>query len=412
MQRVRMSLPFFKDYGWEAEIVTVDPQYSDMNTDPLLTQSIPDNTPVHYVKAFSKKWTSKFGLGSIALRSFFFYRKTVNALLLKKQYDLIYFSTTQFPVCILGAYWKRRFKVPYVIDMQDPWHSEYYRNKPKSEHPPKYWFSYNLNKRLEPLAMKKVDGLISVSQAYLHTLHQRYSTSKTIPQKTITFGAFDLDFEIAKNNLHLQPSVLPNQNFEINIVYVGRGGQDMQDAITYLFKAFKSGLSNQKEKFSRLHFYFIGTSYAANGKGIPTIAPLAKALEIDGYVTEMTNRIPFYQTLNTLADAEALFIPGSNDPQYTASKIYPYVLARKPLLALFHAQSSVVPFLKSCNAGTVVTFDNSPQEIEQKIYTFLNDLADNKIFPLIQNFDVIERYSAKAMTKEQCEVFDAVTNKL
>src|SRR5690349_13954411 len=101
MQRIRMSLPYFKQYGWEAEIVTVDPKYSDMQKDDLLTQSIPDDIKLHLVKAFSKKWTSKIGLGSIALRSIGSYMLKVNQLLKNQRFDLIYFSTTQFPVCIL-----------------------------------------------------------------------------------------------------------------------------------------------------------------------------------------------------------------------------------------------------------------------------------------------------------------------
>ena len=108
MQRIRMSLPYFKDYGWEAEVVTIDPKHSDIIKDDLLLESVPSDIPVHLIQAFSKKWTSKFGLGSISLRSLWFYRLKVNSLLKQKKNDLIYFSTTQFPVCILGAYWKKR----------------------------------------------------------------------------------------------------------------------------------------------------------------------------------------------------------------------------------------------------------------------------------------------------------------
>ena len=103
MQRIRMSLPYFRDLGWNAEIVTVDPAYSDLVIDSLLCEAIPDNTIIHLIKAFPKKWTGKFGLGSIALRSIGFYHQKVTRLLQQNKYDLVYFSTTQFPVCILGA---------------------------------------------------------------------------------------------------------------------------------------------------------------------------------------------------------------------------------------------------------------------------------------------------------------------
>ena len=149
MQRVRMSLPYFQTYGWEAEVVAVDPACTDLPQDRLLLESIPEGIKIHLVKALGKKWTSRLGFGSISYRSWWFFKKKVNEILKKKRFDLIYFSTTQFQVCTLGAYWKEKFKIPYVIDMQDPWHSEYYQDKPKKQQPPKYWLSYRLNKFLE-----------------------------------------------------------------------------------------------------------------------------------------------------------------------------------------------------------------------------------------------------------------------
>ena len=73
-------------------------------------------------------------------------------------------------------------------------------------------------------------------------------------------------------------------------------------------------------------------------------------------VSEVTDRIPYFEALQCLRDADALFVPGSDDPGYTASKIYPYILAKKPLLAVFHAESSVVGLLQKTRAGTVVGF--------------------------------------------------------
>jgi hypothetical protein len=408
MQRVRMSLPYFKEFGWEAEVVTVDIRFSDMNTDPLLNQSIPADIPIHYVNALPKKWTSKLGLGSIAIRSLPFYMKKVNRLLKRKRFDLIYFSTTQFPVCVLGAYWNKKFNVPYVIDMQDPWHSEYYEENPGEPRPAKYWFSYRLNKKLEPIAMKKAGGLIAVSEGYLQTLAGRYPNCRQIPTQTITFGAFQPDFAIAEKNVTLQPSFLSSQHGKANIVYIGRGGKDMEKAVSHLFHAFKLGLEEHPSCFQKIHFYFIGTSYAASGLGIPTIYPLAEQAGIENFVTEITDRIPFYQTLNTLADASALFIPGSTDPQYTASKIYPYVMVKKPLLAFFHPSSSVVPFLRDVGIGTVLTFDQNPKEVEQKMLAFMMEVAEGRLPPEMPNAGVMERYSAKSMTKRQCELFQAV----
>jgi len=406
MQRVRMSLPYFKAFGWEAEVVTVDEKKVDMAKDPLLLESIPDQIPVHRVSAFSKKWTSWFGLGSIALRSLWFYRKKVNALLRDRHYDLIYFSTTQFPVCILGPYWKRKFKVPYIIDMQDPWHSNYYEDKPKNERPKKYWFSYRLHKYLEPIAMKKVDGLMSVSAAYIKTLKERYPNLENIPYKVITFGANALDFEIARINDEQLRLYFNSTGEQTNLVYVGRGGYDMRDAITILFKALKKGLDEHFDLFKTVHMHFIGTSYAPGGTGTQTLYPVANELKIAGHVSEQTDRIGFYESIKQLLNADGLIIIGSNDSAYTASKVYPYILAQKPLLAIFNESSSAAKIITDCKAGDLITFNQNEETAYQVLTAYLNKVKNNQ--SVSTDFTAFEPYTASFLTKVQVNLFNEV----
>ncbi len=404
VHRVRMSLPYFKEFGWEPTIVTVDVQYSEMVKDELLCESVPAETKIYSVKAFDKKITSKLGLGSIGLRSLWFYRKKVNSILKAKHFDLVYFSTTQFPVCILGAYWKKRFHVPYVIDMQDPWHSEYYKDKPKNQQPPKYWFSYRLNKYLEPVALKKTDGLISVSDDYIKDLKKRYPEIKDVPADTITFGAFEPDLKIAVDNSNKFTSLL--QPGFINVVYVGRGGLDMHNAIAPVFESLKKGLTDEPALFNKLRFYFIGTSYAPAGTGTKTIMPLAIKYGVEEHVIEITDRISFYHSLTTLQQADALFIPGSDDPKYTASKLYPYLLTQNPLLAIFNSSSNAIQVLKDCTTGAFsLTFDEEPELVSENLYRILSDWADKKFSPvtLTSNF---QNYSAQNLTLKQVQLFE------
>jgi hypothetical protein len=404
-----MSLPYFKNYGWEAEVVTVSPSHSELVKDHLLNESIPADIRIHKVEAFSKKWTSKIGLGSLALRSLWYYKKYVNQLLKRQNFDLIYFSTTQFPLLILGAYWKRKFKIPYVIDMQDPWHSNYYEDKPKAERPQKYWFSYRLNKYLEPIAMGSVDGLISVSKAYLDTLVSRYPRLNQIPQKVITFGAFKEDFDLVRGKLGSFKLSYLKENGYFNFVYVGRGGHDMKEALILLFTAFKKGLFDNEKVFNKIRFHFIGTSYAPNGQGIPTIEPIANDIGVAAYVHEQTDRIPFYENICTLLTADALMIVGSDDPQYTASKIYPYILAERPLLAFFHPDSSAAKILKDCKAGEVISLVEPKTKAIETIYNYLLNASKGTLTTPDINWGSFEVYSAENMCKNQCKLFNQVT---
>ena len=408
MHRVRQSVWYFEAFGWKPTIVSVHEKCVEAEKESLLEESLPESLSIVKVRAFSTSWTRKIGLGALALRSLLFYLLAVNKLIKNNTIDLIYFSTTQFPVLILGRYWKWRFKVPYIIDMQDPWHSTYYLDKPKNERPKKYWFSYYLNKSLEPLAMKGCDGLISVSAVYIEKLKERYPILNEKPKQIITFGAFENDLVLTKN-VNISTHFFKNKDVRY-IVYVGRGGFDMQIAVTKVFEAFKYGLSENPTVFEEFHFLFVGTSYAPKGQGENTIHPVAKKIGIESYVTEYTDRVPYFEGLKILLEADLLFIPGSDDTSYTASKLYPYILTKKPILGIFHNESSAFSILQETNAGNVFSL----KEDARIVYNYLNMLLISiKEGKYINNTDwnSFEKYSAREMTRKQVEVFEAVVGK-
>jgi hypothetical protein len=405
-QRIRMSLPYFKKYGWSAEVVTVDQTFSDLVKDPYLIESIPKDIPIHYVSAFKKNWTSKIGFGNIGYRSILFYREYVDRLLKDTEFDLIYFSTTQFSVCLLGKHWKEKWGIPYVIDIQDMWHSEYYQSKSRKEQPPKYWISYPLNKYLEKEAMQYVDGLISVSKNYLDILKQRYTHLKNVPSKTITFGASNTDFSIAKNDKNIKPAFKNDRSF-LNLLYVGRGGYDLADAVELLFAAFRNVIATVPEA-KKIRFHFLGTSYAPPGTGDYTIIPLAKAAGIEEYVYEQPDRIGFYQTISSLLESDALFIPGSNDPNYTASKVFSYILAEKPLFAIFNSQSNAVKILQECSNADVLLLDKSMEQNLIILEGILTEIASGNPKAPIINKEAFRKYSADALTEKQTQLFNSI----
>ncbi len=291
--------------------------------------------------------------------------------------------------------------------MQDPWHSTYYLDKPKAERPPKYWFSYNLNKYLEPIAMKECDGLISVSKPYITQLEERYPSLKTKPNSVITFGAFAKDLEIARG---VKSLVFFNEGTYKNIVYVGRGGFDMQAALSLVFSAFKKGLEEQPELYTWFRFVFIGTSYAPKGKGVKTIEPIAEKEGILDYVSEHTDRVPYFEGLALLQKADLLFIPGSDDPAYTASKLYPYVLSKKPIMGIFHQNSSAKTILEETKSGEVCTLSDTMEIVYETVSKQLESIKANT-YANETDWGVFRKYSAEEMTKKQVELFNRVVSK-
>ncbi|KQR72686.1 hypothetical protein ASF92_05275 [Pedobacter sp. Leaf176] len=400
MHRVRTSLPYYKDFGWDVEVVVVDALYIDMIKDPILSLSVPDDIIIHTLSALPKKITQKFGLGSVALRSFWQYKSKVDRLLKRNNYDLIYFSTTQFPLLILGSYWKRKFDVPYVIDMQDPWHTDYYQRKPKKERPPKYWFSYRLNKYLEPIAMKKVGGLIAVSKTYIDDLVIGYPWLKNIPAAVIPFGADPQDYELAKSK---STYAIEFDEKKLNIVYTGAVGHIMRKSINFLCMALAGLKLSYPDAYSKIHLYFVGTSYAGAERAVHTVAPIAEQYAVDEVITEITTRIGYYDSLNLLHTADSLLILGSDDEAYNPSKIDVYALAGKPIIGIFNSGGAAVAKIGQLGSGKV--FKYSVNGEEEELVEFLNYLSKQSGSPLST-----KKYSnsAKTLTREQCNLFSKV----
>jgi hypothetical protein len=401
-----MSLPYFCLYNWEAEVVTVAETHADLPVDPILAKGIPPQIKIHRVGALNKNITEKLGLGSIALRSLWHLNKAVSLLLEREHFDLVFFSTTQFPVCILGRHWQRKYGIPYVIDMQDPWFSDYYQNKPKNKRPAKYWFSYRLNKYLEPIAMSRVGGLISVSPQYIIDLQKRYRRLNHVVTAVIPFGAFKPDMELAKQmDVVITEIINPTT---LNVLYIGRGGQDMETAIKIIFRGLAMAIENVPGLSDQIKLYFIGTSYAPNGRGNQTIMPIARNMGLGKNVIEITDRVGFYHALHLLNHADALIVPGSDDPKYTPSKLYPYLMTDKPLLTLFHPASPAMGVLDEYEAATSYTF--ATEHVESKVAEFFQAVASGSLRTVVYNENAITKFDAKSLTKLQCDIFNRVIN--
>ncbi len=410
-QRVRMSLPYFEEFGWKPHILTVRPDCVQGVHDPLLNQSVPKHIPTHHTGALSVKHTQRIGMSSLSLRCFPYLLKAGGRILAKEKFDLAYFSTTVFTAMALGYRWRKRFQLPYVLDFQDPWLSDYYKN-PNSPKPPggslKYGFSQTLAQLLEPPTLRHVSHIISVSPEYPKTLMQRYSWLRQDQFTVLPFGAPEADFK-QLSSLNIQQKIFDPNDGKKHWVYVGRGGGDMSLALRSLFLGIQSERQQNPEQWNSVKLHFVGTSYAPGNRAVKTIEPIAQELGIADLVEEYPHRIPYFEALQILVDSDAILLIGSNDPSYTASKLYPCILARKPIFALFHQQSSVVDILQRCNAGKVVTFNSNdnPANLINDVKTQLNGLLSlPKEYHPETNWSEFKPYTAREMTRQQCEIFD------
>src|SRR5437764_13661920 len=102
MHRVRMALPYFAENGWEPLILKIDPDEQEGTRDPQLAASLPPGIRTWQAGCIPKRWTAWFGLNHVGMRSVFHLARLGNTIIENERPALVFFSTTMFPLFLLG----------------------------------------------------------------------------------------------------------------------------------------------------------------------------------------------------------------------------------------------------------------------------------------------------------------------
>ncbi len=358
-QRARILLPYLVKDGFDVTVLAVNSKYVQANTDPELSGTLPEHVRIVYTKAFSSHGiVAKLGVRGLALRSIYHLYREGSALLEKEHFDLVYFSTTVYLSTLLGPYWKRHFGVPYILDYHDPWVNKYYKEHNVS--PPggklRYAFAQWLARRLEPGIVRQSSAITVVSDAYHEMLMKRYPDLIKTKIEYLPFGAPLRDFE-RLDALRPQRRLTKAEN-KVEVVYTGRVGEDILPQLRNLFEVI-SKLSPELRK--KLHLSFWGTGYAVGRRSREVVMPLANEYGLTEICTEHPERVPYFEALQLLIDADALLVFGSEEERYSPSKVYPCLLAQKPLVIFTPEQSSLARVMRKY--GITVNFEYNKERL-------------------------------------------------
>ncbi len=410
MQRVRMALPFLDELGWSATVLAVAPDLVEGAViEPLLEHTYPSQTRVIRVRGISPKVTRWLGVGNLWWRCGRALRRAGDALLAREKFDLVFFSTTQFDSFTLGPRWRRRFGVPFVLDYQDPWVNDYYRET--HTRPPggsfKFWLSQYTARRSEGAVLKSASSIVAVSAAYGPALGRRYPWLTPHLVKTIPFGASRTDLELARRHPP-RHCLVPFGDGRIHHVYTGRCGPDMTMALTNLFRAFAEFRQTHPTEARAHHFHFIGTDYAPPPLGRFWALPIAGQEGVREHVSEHCYRVPYFEALHYLTRADALIVLGSNDPTYSASKIFPNLFAGRPLLTIAHKESAMLTFARGqghrCSYGFGADGDPPGSMAPQIRQEWFVEQGFARLAPGAP--EKLDAHTAKTMTRELTDLFD------
>jgi len=239
-------------------------------------------------------------------------------------------------------------------------------------------------------------------------LFKNYQWLQGVKATPVAFGVEPDDFQYVRKHPRLNPLFTAGDGL-FHMGYVGRGGPDMVGALRALFTAVRNERQQLPDLYGRLRMHFVGTTYAANAAGKHQVIPIAKECGVEDIVEESPGRVQHLDAIQILLDSDALLVLGSESPHYTASKLFPYILAAKPLLAILHEESSGVRLLDETGAGQAITFSATrpPLSVSADIQISLRNLlsAPAGEYPPT-NWNNFEPYTARAVTSKLAEIFD------
>ncbi len=414
--RVRLLAPHLPQYGWEPTVVAVDARDYEGRLDAELCQLVPRHVRVVRCRAWSVRWTRRVGIGDLGLRAFSGLYRASAGLLHRERFHALFITMFPSYPALIGPILKRRYGVPFVLDYQDPWVSEWGRSVgagPGGSPDFKSRLSRFLAIHLEPHVVRAVNAITAVSSPTYDAVRARNSHLKKTPCVAIPVGGEPADFyalrATRRNNRYFNRS-----DDQCHVCYVGTVLPLGFETLRAVLKAVALLRTRRPALYDRLRLHFIGTSNQTTENGAVRVVPVARELGVGDRVMEVAPRIDYLDALTVQAQAGGILMLGSTEHHYTASKLYPGLLAGRPILAVYHEASSVVEILRRAGRPPsirVVTYNdrNRAESRVEMIYRELAELVETPLYdPSAVSTAVVEEYSAASLARRLATVLDGV----
>lgn len=402
VQRWLKFVKYLRDFDIEPVVYTVDnPLYPTI--DNSLLHEIPEGIEVLkkpiidpqrlVTRLFGKKTENNIGNSSqkgslswvrgnffIPDPKMFWIRPSVSFLkkyLQKNTIDAIISTGPPHSMHLIAEKLKASTDIPWIADFRDPWSGLYYTIDFKLSN-----FAKKRNEKLENGVLKNADVVITVGDFLKKELKGKANLVEVITngydhevftQKTT---ALDTMFSIAHIGL------LPKQSNPI-----------------ILWKVLQEICAVDAEFSNHLELQMTGS---VSEEVMDSIAShsLSKYVTSNGYV-QHEKAIELQQKAQVLL----LLIPKvENAKGIITGKIFEYVQAKRPILAIGPEDGDVATIIKETESGVVVDFD-AAEKLKAVILDMYHDFKKNSLEVSSKN---IEKYHRKALTEKLSKIIKEI----
>ncbi|HEX4410981.1 MAG TPA: glycosyltransferase [Xanthobacteraceae bacterium] len=408
VHRARLLAKHLPAFGWKPIVLCVDERHHDEKIDPELATLLPTDLEIVKTGALPSQLTRFAGVGDLSLRAFHHLKAAVRAILDKELIDAVFITGSPYYPMLFSRWLKTEYAKPVVLDFQDPWVSAYgAAQSPFS----KGGLAHRLSTHLEPMALRHADFVASVSVVQNEEMAQRYSWLDAKKMAAIPIGGDPDDYDVLRGRPRVGSAHILSSS-HINFSYVGTFLPRSDVTARVVFAALARLRETTPRLAARVRLNFVGSSNQPNDAKNFRFMPLAAAAGVADLVNEMPQRVPYLDALSVLANSQAVLLLGSDEPHYTASKIYPGLMSGRPFLSLFHNASSAHHILAKAGGGYAFSFMTT-EELEAhqpRIASAMSMLATESGAVGQPRASAIEPYTAAAIARRFAAIFDSVAS--
>jgi len=405
--RVRLLAPHLAACGWEPTVLTVDPGDYEGALDPVLAASVPENVRVVRARAWPASITRRLGIGDLGLRAYSGLKRAATALLERERFDAVFITIYPTYPALLGPYLKQRFGVPFVLDYQDPWVGEWGRTVgPAGEGRPnlKSRASRWLSTRLEPIALTAADAVTAVSHATYEQALARTPSASPRATEELPIGWDSRDLQFVRRTRWF------DEADAIHLSYVGTLLPAGFDTLRALFESLATARARDAA-VARVRLHFFGTSNLRVHDAPARVRPIGTEFGVADAITEYAPRLDYFDALGVLKASDAVLLLGSYERHYTPSKVFPALIAERPVFALMHEASNATALLRRAGGEPsvrLVTYgDGGVRACVGEIAAQLGAFAvDPRYAPEVMDRTILEPTSACALARRLAGVLE------
>ncbi len=304
--------------------------------------------------------------------------KFLSKYLKENPVDLVVSTGPPHSMHMIALKLKSRLNIPWIADFRDPWTNIDFYDALKLTR-----WADKRHRKMEEKVFKAADRVVTVSWNWAEQIKNDHK----IDVDVITNGFDFEDFSSEKNVL--------TKNF--SITHVGAFNQDRNPQ--QLWKALKWMNDNENGFKENLEIILIGQ----------TDPMVIEDIEKSGLGGNL-KIIPFveHKKINQyLSQSQLLLLPINNTPNslgIVPGKVFEYLAAKRPVLAIGPVNGDSGKIIKSQNAGVICDF-NDETGIKQNILQFYQLFKEGRL--KIQSFN-LEQYSRRVLAKQFIELYNDI----